>query len=103
MRDNGMTLTGDHLTAMIPIKNSGGIVEGILCVQWQMADLNNEKILFLEYTITATLIYLLLMLFIGRHYLNSKLLNPLSALTQGVKEISSGNLNKKLEIKTEYK
>ncbi len=46
------------------------------------------------------MICLLLMFFIGKKYLNSKLLNPLSELTQGVKEISDGNLNKKLEIKT---
>lgn len=100
MRDNGISLVGDHITALIPIKNSGGEVKSILCVQWQMTDLDKEKILFLKYTITTTLIYLLLMLFIGRYYLNSKLLNPLNSLTQGVKEISAGNLDKKLDIKT---
>ena len=41
-----------------------------------------------------------MMFFAGRLYLNSKLLNPLSELTQGVQEISGGNLNKKLKIKT---
>ena len=40
------------------------------------------------------------MFFAGRLYLNSKLLNPLSELTQGVQENSGGNLNKKLKIKT---
>lgn len=42
----------------------------------------------------------MLMLFIGRQYLKSKLLDPLSALTQSVKEISAGNLDKKLDVKT---
>lgn len=40
------------------------------------------------------------MLFIVKQYLKSKLLNPLSAFTQGVKEISADNLDKKLDIKT---
>ena len=100
VRDNGISLTGDHVTAMIPIKNSTGMVEGILCVQSQMDRLDAEKIFFLKHTIATTIIFLLIMLFVGRVYLNSKLLNPLSELTQGVKEISSGNLNKKIEIKT---
>ena len=38
--------------------------------------------------------------FIGGKYLNAKFLNPLSVLTQGVKEISAGNLDKKLDLKT---
>ena len=100
IRDNGISMTGDHVTAMVPIKNSKGAVEGILCVQWQMDDLDSEKILFLEHTLGAMLTYLVLMLFIGGKYLNTKLLNPLGALTQGVKEISAGNLEKRLDIKT---
>ena len=100
IRDNGISATGDHVTAIIPIKNSAKTVESLLCVQWQMADLDVEKILFLKYTSATMLIYLAVMLFIGGKYLNSKLLNPLSKLTDGVKEISTGNLDKKLDIKT---
>ena len=100
VRDKGISSTGDHVTAMVPIKNSKRVVEGILCVQWQFNDLDTEKILFLKYTGEVMLIYLILMLFIGGKYLNSKLLNPLSELTAGVKEISAGNLDKKLDIKT---
>lgn len=48
VRDNGISATGDHVTAMVPIKNSAGVIEGILCVQWQMTDLDSEKILFLK-------------------------------------------------------
>lgn len=99
-RDNGISLTGDHITAMVPIKNSKGVVEGIICVQWQLKELDEERILFLKNSIMTMLIYLTVILLVGGKYLNSKLLNPLSALTQGVKEISDGNLNKKLEIKT---
>lgn len=100
IRDNGISVTGDHVTALLPIKNSSNVVKGILCVQLQMDELDAEKIFFLKRTSVATLIFLIIMFAIGRYYLNSKLLNPLSELTQGVKEISSGNLNKKLEIKT---
>ena len=100
MRDHGISSTGDHITAMVPIKNSEGVVKGILCVQSQMDVLESEKNLFLKQTSVAMLFYLVLMLFVGGKYLNSKLLEPLSALTQGVKEISAGNLDKKLDLKT---
>ena len=100
LRDNGLSTTGDHVTAIVPIKNSEGTVKGLICVQAQMSDLDDEKILFIEETIVTTLLYLMLMLFVERKYLNSKLLNPLSTLTQGVKEISAGNLEKKLDVHT---
>ena len=100
VRDNGISLVGDHITVMVPIKNSADLVEAILCVQWQLDELDSEKILFLKHTLAAMLIYLTLMLLVGGKYLSAKLLNPLSALTQGVKEISAGNLEKKLDIKT---
>lgn len=44
IRDNGISITGDHVTAMIPIKNSDEDVKGILCVQSQMEKLDAEKI-----------------------------------------------------------
>ncbi len=100
IRDNGISLTGDHVTALLSIKNSDEMVKGILCVQMQMDKLDAEKNFFLKRTIAAMLIFLLLMFYVGKLYLNSKLLNPLSELTQGVKEISDGNLNKKIDIKT---
>ena len=100
VRENGISLTGDHITVMIPIKNSHGFVEGILCVQRQMTELVAEENVFLKRTVAVTVLVLFLMLFVGGRYLKNRLLNPLSSLTQGVREISSGNLDKKLEIKT---
>ena len=100
IRDNGISETGDHLTVIIPIKDANNVVKGLLCVQQQMEELEQEKILFLQRTIAVTLIVMLLMLLIGRYCLKTQLLNPLNKLTQGVKEISGGNLDKKLNIKT---
>ena len=100
IRDNGVSRLGDHITAMVPIRDSEDLIEGILCVHWKMDDLDAEKILFLQRTLATTLIYLTLMLLAGWHYLRANLLNPLGALTQGVKEISGGNLDKKLDIHT---
>ena len=100
IRDNGISITGDHVTAMVPIKTSDNAVKGILCVQWQMERLDAEKILFLKRTVSVTLICLILMFFFGKKYLNITLLNPLNALTVGVKEISAGNLDKKIDLKT---
>ena len=100
IRDNGVSSTGDHITALVPIKNSGGAVQSILCAQVQMDELDAERIIFLKRTAQAVLIHLILIIFIGGQYLNLKLLKPLIALNQGVQEISGGNLNKKLEIRT---
>lgn len=100
MRDNGASSTGDHITVMIPIKNSSGSIEGILCVQGQMSELDAEKNFFLKRTVAAALIVLVVAFPLGLRYLKRHLLNPLSLLTQGVKEISSGNLDKKLDIRT---
>ena len=101
VRDNGISETGDHVTVMIPIKNSGGSVEGTLCVQRQMAALDAEKISFLKDTVAITAVVLVLMILLSLLALKKKLLNPLSSLTLGVKEISGGNLDKKLDIKTD--
>lgn len=100
IRDNGISVTGDHITALVPIKNNGGAVQSILCVQMQMYELDAERILFLKSTAQSVLIHLILIVFIGGQFLNSKLLKPLITLTQGVKEISAGNIDKKIEIKT---
>ena len=100
IRENGVSNVGDHITALVPIKNSAGAVESILCVQLQMDRLDAEKIFFLKHTSQTVFVYLVMLIFIGRQYINLKLLKPLSELTDGVKEISGGNLNKKLEIKT---
>lgn len=100
VRDNGISLTGDHLTIIIPIKTSEGVIKGLLCIQWQLDDINAEKILFLKQTLATMMICLILMYLSGWQYLKFKLLNPLSELTQEVKEISAGNLEKKLDIRT---
>ncbi|MBO4400576.1 MAG: SpoIIE family protein phosphatase [Selenomonadaceae bacterium] len=100
VRDDGISLTDDHITVMIPIKNLSGAVGGILCVQRQMDELSAEEKFFLKRTVTTMLLVLLLMLFIGRWYLKNQLLNPLSALTESVKEISGGNLDRKINVRT---
>lgn len=71
IRDNGISLSGDHVTALIPVKNSDEVIKGILCVHMQMNKLDAEKIYFLKRTIAVTLIFLLLMFFVGKKYLNS--------------------------------
>lgn len=100
MRDNGISLFGDHITAIVPIKDSEDLVKGLLCVQWQLDALVAEQLLFLKEETCTMLIYLVVMLLIGRYFLKTQLLNPLDKLTEGVNEIFGGNLDKKLNIKT---
>lgn len=52
---------------------------------------------------TNSLVFLIpvtILLFFGSKYMSSRLTRPIRKLTDGVKEISSGNFDKKLEIKT---
>ena len=100
VRDNGVSSTGDHITVMLPIKNSAGDVKGILCVQRQMDDLKTTRQFYLKHMLIATLGLLILMLIIQGNHLKINLLHPLEVLSGGVHEIISGNLNKKINIKT---
>ncbi len=100
IRDNGVSETGDHITVMLPIKNVAGEVKGILCVQRQMEDLRITQRFYLRHMIAAALAVLIFMLLIQGNHLRLNLLDPLKKLTGGVREISGGNLEKKLDIRT---
>ena len=100
VREHGVSETGDHITVMLPIQNAAGEVKGILCVQRQMEDLRITQNFYLRHMIAAALAVLVLMLLIQGNHLRINLLDPLKALTNGVHEITGGNLEKKLDIKT---
>ena len=100
IRDNGVSETGDHITVMLPIKNAAGEVKGILCVQRQMEDLKITQNFYLRHMLTAALAVLFLMLLLQGNHLRLNLLEPLKKLTEGVREITGGNLDKNLDIQT---
>ena len=100
VRDKGVSSTGDHITVMLPIENSSGEITGILCVQRQMDDLKTTRLFYLKNMAVVTLAILILMLFIQGNHLKLNLLHPLKVLSDGVREIISGNLDKKIDIKT---
>ena len=88
------------VTVLLPMKNSEGEVEGILGVTREMEDMRHFKSLYLHDMLTATALISLLIIFIYSTYLNKTVLTPIKKLTDGVREIASGDLDKKIEIPT---
>ncbi|MBR6014370.1 MAG: PP2C family protein-serine/threonine phosphatase [Selenomonadaceae bacterium] len=100
IRDNGVSTTGDHITVMIPVKNDSDEIKGILCVQRQMEDLRTFRMQYLQQMFLATVAVFLIVLLIYAVYLKKTVLNPIKKLSDGVRDIASGNLDKKIDINT---
>lgn len=100
VRDNGVSETGDHITVMIPLKKNYGKTVGILCVQRPMEDLREFREEYLKKMFLATLAIFLTIMLTYAIYLQKTVLNPIKILTDGVREIAGGNLDKKIELKT---
>ena len=88
------------VTVILPIKKTADEVAGLLCVTRQMEDMRYFKKNYLHDMLSATALVSLLIIFIYSTYLNKTVLTPIKELTDGVREIASGNLDKKLSIKT---
>ena len=88
------------VTVLLPMKNSEGEVKGILGVTREMEDMRYFKSLYLHDMLTATALISFLIIFIYSTYLNKTVLTPIKKLADGVREIASGDLDKKIEIKT---
>ena len=88
------------VTVLLPMKNSEGEVKGILGVTREMEDMRYFKSLYLHDMLTATALISLLIIVIYSTYLNKTVLTPIKKLTDGVREIASGDLDKKIELPT---
>ena len=88
------------VTVLLPMKNSDGEVKGILGVTREMEDMRYFKSLYLHDMLTATALISLLIIVIYSTYLNKTVLTPIKKLADGVREIASGDLDKKIELKT---
>ena len=100
VRDNGVSSTGDHITVMIPVKNDYGQTVGILCVQRQMEDLRTFRMEYLQKMFLATGAVFLIIMLIYTIYLKKTVLNPIKTLSDGVRDIAAGNLDKKIDLHT---
>ncbi len=88
------------VTVLLPMKNSEGEVKGILGITRPMEDMRYFRKLYLHDMFITTAIISLLIIFIYTFYLNKTVVTPIKTLSDGVREIASGDLDKKLDIKT---
>ena len=81
IRDRGYIETDAHITAMVPLKDSGGKTQAILCVQRQMEDLTAVRNRFVR-IVFQVLTLLIILIITGQHfYLRRVLLKPLTKIT----------------------
>ena len=81
IRDRGYIETDPHITAMIGLKDSGGEVQAILCVQRQMDVLATARQKYLSKIILA-LVILVLFVIVGQSlFLHRTLLQPLKQIS----------------------
>ncbi len=89
IRDKGYIETDPHITAMVPIEDSAGEVQGILCVQRQMDVLAKSRQTFVR-NILLVLIILVLLVIVGQsEYLHRVLLRPLTLITKETARFSA--------------
>ncbi|MBO7503164.1 MAG: SpoIIE family protein phosphatase [Clostridia bacterium] len=92
VRDKGSSDTGNHITAMIGLKDRDGNVHGILCVQRQMDELAKVRRTYLT-KIFVTFIALALLVTVGQSlYLHYVLLKPLNQISQEADRFSKENV-----------
>ena len=92
IRDKGYIETDSHITAMIPLKNSGGEVVGILCVQQQLDTLLQARNTYLRRVVIA-FVSLTLLVVVGQSlYLHRALLRPLKQISEEATRFSEENV-----------
>ncbi|MBR4231957.1 MAG: SpoIIE family protein phosphatase [Oscillospiraceae bacterium] len=91
LRTKGYIETDDHITAMVPVKDSWGRVVAILCVQRQMEVLNNLR---KEYLSKVALVFagLALLVIVGQSiFLHHTLLRPLKQISEEATRFAKEN------------
>lgn len=92
IRDKGYIETDPHITAMIPLKNSGGEVVGILCVQQQLDTLLEARNTYLRRVVIAFILLALLVVVGQSVYLDQALLRPLKQISEEATRFSEENV-----------
>ena len=88
-------VTGNHITVMIPVKNSAGKILGILGVERPMEELDNVRRAYLRHVLTAAGILLLIILVIYGRYLNRNLLKPIQNIAREAVRFARENTRSK--------
>lgn len=81
VRDNGYIETDAHITAMVPLVDSEGRTQAILCVQRQMENLTAVRNFFLLCVLAVLVILVVITALIQNFYMRRVLLTPLKHIT----------------------
>ena len=92
IRDKGYIETDPHITAMIPLKNSGGEVVGIVCVQQQLDILLHARNTYLRRVVLTFVLIALLMILGQSLYLHRALLRPIKQISEEATRFSEENV-----------
>lgn len=93
VRDRGYIETDAHLTAMVPLKDSSGVTQGILCVQTQMSEITEKRNAYTTNIISVLLMLVLVAIIVQSRYMRKVLLNPIKMITSEASRFASdGNL-----------
>ena len=91
VRDKGYIETDSHITLLIPLKDSEGNVNSLLCVQRQMDVLINMRRKFLNRALLALVMLILLVLLGQSFFLHRTLLHPLKLISDKATRFSTEN------------
>lgn len=91
VRDRGYIETDPHITAMVPLRGEDGKTKAILCVQYQMASIIEERNSFVR-KVLITMILVAAAVSLGQvFYLGRRLLHPLQIITKEASRFASEN------------
>ena len=91
VRDRGYIETDPHITAMVPLKGEDGKTKAILCVQYQMASIIEERNSFVR-KVLINMILVAAAVSLGQvFYLGRRLLHPLQIITKEASRFASEN------------
>jgi sigma-B regulation protein RsbU (phosphoserine phosphatase) len=93
IRDKGYIETDPHITAMIPLIDSAGKVQAILCVQRQMDVLINSRNSFLSKVVAAMLCIAVLVIIGLSLTLHHQVLLPVRIIAQEASRFASENIS----------
>lgn len=85
------TLTGAHVTAMVPVKDSNGKVVGVMCVQRQMSALKGARNTFLRNIALAALLMILLVTLAYGRFLTKRIAQPIRRIASETVRFSRDN------------
>ncbi len=93
IRDKGYIETDHHITAMIPLRDSAGQTQGILCVQRQMEGLSAARRGYVNKVIVTMIMLAIIVCYGQSVYLRRMLLDPVRVITREASRFARENVH----------